>query len=129
MPEMNVLYYATETEGTGARLQRVIETLVPEEKREVYRTIDGLSSMLCQPKDYYFTVAVLLAASRKDLADFLSIHYLLFDVRIILILPDREDDTVAWGHALQPRFLSYIDSDFTDVAAVLEKMVHQGIYY
>jgi hypothetical protein len=128
IPEMNILYYATETEGSGERLQRVIETLVPEETREVYRTIDSLSSRLCQPKDYYLTIAVLLAASRKDLADILSIHDLLCDIRIILILPDRENDTIAWGHSLQPRYLSYIDSDFTDVAAVLGKMMRQCIF-
>jgi hypothetical protein len=125
---MNLLLYTTAVEGTGERLQRAIETLVPIERTEVSCTIDSLSCRLRQPKDD-LTIAVLLAASRKDLADILSIHDLLCDIRIILILPDTEDDTVARGHTLQPRFLSYIDSDFTDVAAVLEKMVRQGIYY
>ena len=125
---MNLLLYRTAAEGTGERLQSVIETLAPKVKAEIACTLDRLSCRLRQPKDD-FTIAVLLAASRNDLADILSIHDLLCDIRIILILPDREDDTVAWGHALQPRFLSYIDRDFTDVAAVLAKMVHQGIYY
>jgi hypothetical protein len=127
MLEMNLLLYTTAAEGIGARLQRTIETLVPKEKLEVSWTLDRLSCRLRQPKDD-FTIAVLLAASRNDLADILSIHDLLCDIRIILILPDRENDTIAWGHSLQPRYLSYIDSDFTDVAAVLGKMMRQCIF-
>ena len=126
--KMNVLFYSRETEEAGERLERMVEVLIPEEKREVYRTIHSLSSRLRRPKDCDLTIAVLLAAGRKDLADILSIHDLLCDVRIILILPDREEDTVAWGHSLQPRFLSYIDSDFTDVAAVLYKMIRRNIF-
>ena len=47
----------------------------------------------------------------------------LFDgIRKIIILPDGEQVTISLAHKLYPRFLSYIDSDFSDVAAVLKKM-------
>lgn len=117
-PEMNVLYYAKVEKGPGEQLQRLIEALVPQEKREVYRTIGSLYRRLCRPNDCP-TVAVILAATREDLLDILSIRDLLLEVRIILILPDREESTIALGHTLRPRFLSYIDGDVTEVAAVL----------
>ena len=47
----------------------------------------------------------------------------LIDVRIILILPDREHLTVIKGHTLSPSYTSYVDSNTTDVAAVLNKMI------
>jgi hypothetical protein len=119
---MNVLLYATETDGAGAQLQRAVEAVVPKKKTEVYRTIDGLSRRLRQPI-YDVAVAVLFAATKKELSDILSIRGLLQDIRIILVLPDRDEETITKGHTLYPRFLTYADGDVLDVAAVLNKMV------
>ena len=122
MPDMNLLFYAPVTGGVGDRLQRVIEGLVPEENTEIYRTIDSLARRLCQPT-YDLSIAVLLADSRDALSDILSIRGLLCHLRVIVILPNGQDDTIAKGHALRPRFSTYVDSDFADVAAVLGKML------
>lgn len=119
---MNLLLYATETMGNGRHLQSIIEELVPEYKTEIYRTIDSLSHRLRQPK-YDLAVAVLLASSREDLVDLLSIRDLLDDLRIILLLPNREKDTIDKGHTFRPRFLTYADCNLLNVAAVLSKML------
>ena len=119
---MSVLFYATVTDGPGKRLQRVIEELVPEENTEIYRTIESLFRRLREPT-YDLSIAVLLAASRGALLDILSIRDLLCHLRIILVLPDGQDDTIAKGHTLRPRYSTYVDSDFADVAAVLSKML------
>lgn len=117
---MNVLFYSTDE--TGERLQEVIRNLVPREKLEVYKTLEGFSERLRKPMEE-IPVAVILAASVDDLLTILSISHLLYDVRFILILPDRDDPTVAIGHSLRPRFLGYKDSDYREVAAVLGKMI------
>ena len=122
---MNVLFYSTGE--AGERLQRVIQELVPKNKLEVYTNLEGFSDRLRKPMDD-IPVAVILAASENDLLTILSISHLLYDVRFILVLPDREDPTVAIGHSLRPRFLSYTDSDFREVTAVLGKMIG-GFYY
>ena len=119
---MNVLFYAADKEGAGGKFQQEVEVLVSRKKRVVYRTIDSLSRRLQQVgKDS--SVAVLLAANMEDLLDLISIRSLLEDIKIILILPDRAKSTVAMGHILRPRFLSYADSNFKNVAAVLGKMI------
>ncbi len=122
---MRVLFYTTTADGVAQRLQRVIEGLVPKENTEIHRTIDSLSNRLRRPR-YDLAVAVLLAASREDLLELLSIRDLLDGIRIILVLPDREDGTIAKGHRLYPRFLTYSDSDLLDVAAVLSKMLRNS---
>ena len=119
--KFNLLLYAKMTDGAAKRLRRVIEVLVLKENMEMYRTIDSLSRRLRQPRND-LPIAVLLAASRQDLLELLSIGNLLDGIRIILILPDRKDGTIAKGHRLRPSFLTYVDSDFLDVAAVLMKM-------
>ncbi len=123
---MNLIFYSRDTEGVGEQLRCVIEAIESPalDGVEIHRTIDSLSRRLRQPSSGP-SMAVLLAASKEDLMEFLSIHDLLDSVRIILVLPDRKDDTVAKGHSLRPRFLTYVDSDsdFLDVAAVLSKML------
>jgi len=47
----------------------------------------------------------------------------LWDTRIILILPDRDRETITNGLKLRPRFFTYADEDFGEVAAVLAKML------
>ena len=117
---MNVLFYSTGE--AGERLQGMIQNLVPKEKLEIYKTLKSFSERLRKPMDD-IPVAVILAASEDDLLTILSISHLLYDVRFILILPDRDDPTVAIGHSLRPRFLGYKDSDFREVTAVLGKMI------
>lgn len=95
---------------------------MPKREIEVFRTIKNLSQKLRQPKNDH-DIAVLLANKKEDLQELVRIDHLLEDLRLILILADREADTIAKAHTLRPRFLTYVDSDFLDVAAVLSKML------
>jgi hypothetical protein len=106
----------------GARLLEVLETRVPKNRIEVYGNIEGLTSRLRVPESST-VIAVLLALTEEELLRIVGINRLLSDLRLILILPNRDDRTVAMGHALHPRFLSYADADFRVVGAVLTKMM------
>ncbi len=119
---MGLLFYATDTKGTGKALWNLHQELASSYKGEFFQTIDSLSHKLCQPSGDQ-TIAVLLAGTQEDLADILSVKNLLERTRIILILPDSSKDTISKGHTLYPRFLAYVDGDFSWVAAVLEKML------
>jgi len=121
---MNLFFYVSVMEGAGNQLYEIIESVVPEDQIEIYRTTKSLFHRLRQPKDN-LNIAVLLASSKKDLSDILSIGDLLSDINIILILPDEEEDTIAKGHTLRPRFLTYSDNSFQGVRAVLMKMLEQ----
>jgi len=39
--------------------------------------------------------------------------------------PDQEENTIAKGHSLRPRFVTYADSDFPDVVAALGKTLRR----
>lgn len=122
---MSVLLLTAGDGGDG--LKRIIQALVPREKLEVYGSVKSFSVRLRKPTDD-IPVAVVVAGNEDELLGILSISHLLHDVRFILVLPDREDVTIAIGHSLRPRFLSYIDSDYRDVMAVLGKMIG-GFYW
>ena len=121
---MKLLLYADDTKRDGLRLQRMLEIFEMGIDIRVYRTIDNLACGLLQPDiSYDGTIAVLLAHSKKELQSLLSIRELITDVRSIMVLPDREDDTIRKGFLLYPRLVTYVDGDFVLVAAVLKNMI------
>ena len=119
---MSVLLYAPVLEPIRKKVESEIEKLVPAVEIETYQTKEALSSRLRGPGEN-ITIAVLIATNKKKFMEILSLRELLGDLRIILLLPDREEDTIHKGHALRPRFLGYADSDLTMLAPVLKKML------
>lgn len=118
---MSVLLYVPVSESIREKVENEIKKLVPAEEIETYRTKNELSSRLRGlRKD--ITVAVLVATNKKNFLEILSLRESLEDLRIILLLPDRKEDTIVKGHILRPRFLGYADSDLMVLAHVLEKM-------
>jgi len=118
---LSLLFYAASPQGAGQRLEQVLEAFLPAHETRVCRSMEDLLTRLRQPGNV--DIAILLAASREELCGLVDIRELLQDVRIILVLPDREEATIAKAHRLWPRFLTDCDSDFDDVVAVLTKML------
>lgn len=119
---MKILFYSSTSEECGRRIEEGLSTLVPEETVEVYRSIDDLANRLHRLLDGD-AIAILQPRAREELLNIVSIKDLLQDVRIILLLPDREEETISLAHRLRPRFLSYTNADLSDVFAVLSKML------
>jgi len=119
---MNLLVYTTKSGEVAQHLQQVIQEIVPKKNLEIYRIFNSLSYRLQQPMNG-LKIAILLADSDQDLTDFLSLQDLLSELRIILILPDREPSTLEKAHILRPRFMTYADDGFEDFKAVLSKML------
>ena len=122
MPSSKVILYTRVMVGAGEKLVQCIQITTPAQDTEIYDSIDQFSQRLRQPRGE-LTVAVIVANSKEDLINLLFIRNLLQDIRIILVLPDREKDTIEKGHRLYPRFMSYVDSDLQEVAAVLNNVL------
>ncbi len=119
---MDLFIYSTVSEEYQKRLEDLFRTVFPKEEIRIYRTFDDLSQRLKLPGQVA-SVAVLAPGSREQLLHILSRRDLLRDLRTIVIAPDHEDETVAIAHRLRPRYLTHINGDFGDLAAVLRKMV------
>jgi hypothetical protein len=119
-----IIFFSTSCGEAEERLIRVIETVVSKDNMRIFRTVDSFSKRLRQPRKDA-DIAVLLASSKVELnyLNLISLRNLLWDMKTIVILPDSNPDAVAKGHILRPRFLSYCDGDFQDVAAVLSRMI------
>jgi hypothetical protein len=121
---MRVLYYGTTNNGAGKRLQKAIESVVPIEDTEVCRNIEELGKRLRLPT-CDLSISVFFTQSKAELFDLILLKELLLNLRILLVLPDGDNETITMGHTLFPRFLTYADSDFKDVEAVLKKIIQK----
>ena len=119
---MKVLLYLPEMGGVSEQLKGLVEASIPEEKLEVYRSLNALSQRMRQPFDD-LKVAVFMAANYEELMNIFFIRHLLREIRLVLIIPDQRKETVALAHQLRPRFLTSTEGDLSTVATVLSKML------
>jgi len=122
----DVVIWAKPASDSTWRLQQVMQETVPQIGLEIVSTIEMLSERLKYPGKNGL-VTVLLAGNEDELEEALTINGILRDSRLILIIPNSSREIVAKGHLLGPRYLSYADGDFRDVAAVLAKMVGAAV--
>ena len=116
---MKVLLYSTASEAIVERAKTVLQSSVSD-GIEVYRTINDLSLRLRWAKDT--AIVILLVGNREDFLDLLAIRHLFRNIRIIVVVPDTEHETIAMAHRLRPRYLTYIDGNFLGLSAVVNKM-------
>ena len=100
----------------------MLKTILPKEKIAVYQNFDELSRRLKHP-GRGVSIGILAPGSRQELLEFLARRDLFRDLRTIIIAPDHEAETIALAHQLRPRFLTYLNGDDGDLAAVIGKMV------
>lgn len=118
---MGLIVYIPQADVPGQQLQEMIGHLIWEDTIEIFYTLKRLFFRLRHPNGNE-DIALLLASTPRDLNDLVTNSHLLNNLRIVMILPDRDEETIAKGHLLRPRFVSYRDNDFSSLSLVLKKM-------
>jgi hypothetical protein len=119
---MKCIFYEKKSGIIAKQLIGLIKESAKENKTELFQTIRTLSKRLSRTVDE-MVIIVLIAGDRKDLLNIIAIQKLFGLIRIIVILPDREAESVKMGYKLRPRFLTYVNGDLSEVHAVLRKML------
>ncbi len=117
-----VIVYLPNKGKIADKLEKVCRGSVPKTLLEIHRSRHLLQLRL-QEKTGDVTVVILLNTDRKELSDLLYVRNLLTDLRTIIILPDKGNDSITKGHVFYPNFISYADSDFNDIADVMKKII------
>jgi hypothetical protein len=115
---MQILLFARD--GAGDLIRDAVMRTVPETK--VCSAMYSLIGMIMNPSRGP-VVAVLIAGSKNEFAEIQLMKWLLHDICTVLILPDRDADTVAAGYDLHPRFMGCLDDDADEIAALLCKIL------
>ena len=88
-----------------------------------FSSIEDLGEHLRHPLGQ--SISILMPANQDELDALIQIRYLFRDTRIILVLPDQQDQSIppCRAHMLRPRFVSYAKDSWSEVLAVLNKMM------
>ena len=119
---MKCIFYEKKSGIIAEQIIGLLKASAIENNTELYHTIKTLSQRLTRPIDG-LAIMVLIAGDRKDLLNIIAIQKLFVFIKIIIILPDREDESVKIGYKLQPRFLTYVNGDISEVHGVLRKLL------
>jgi hypothetical protein len=85
---------------------------------------NSLESFLRKFRTYNcYSMVLLLIETHSDLEEFLNVSDFFNGLRVFLILPDREEDTISMGYRLFPRFVTYNDSDFMELSAIFRNIL------
>ena len=118
---MNIVMFFNKSLNAGFRLFNVIEPYIDKDQIDIFRSIDDFSFKMLQPLPSQ-VIIIVLPANLKELFYLISINDLFTGRSLILILPDRDKETTKVGFKLYPRFVSYSDSNFSDVGMVFAKL-------
>ncbi len=116
-----IFYLPGHDEKGEELLNRMIAELAPR-GIETCRSFTGLRERIRRPCPDV-KVAVLLCLTKTHLREIFTLGEYLQDLKVILVLPDDDAETVIQAHNLRPRYLSWMDHDCFDLVAVLKRMV------
>jgi len=107
---------------SNASLIRIVKIAVPNHAIEILFSIGELSERL-RKSLADISVAVLYAAERSELLEMIYLGELLGEIRVVLVLPDAQPESLNKAHILHPRFIATSRGDFKYLGSVLKKMM------
>ena len=117
-----LLLYANAQNGIFQQLKQVIDSRVSGACLENYSNPEELFHRLRQPR-LNIKIAVFAIAGSAELDRLLTLRELLADIRLVLVLADKDPQTLAKAHALAPRFITFTDAGIEPLVSVVEKMI------
>jgi hypothetical protein len=120
--KVTIFFYKKDMDNDECETLRAMESVAAPDQIQVCASVGDLSAKL-RTSSYDSAIAVLSPSNVTDLNEIVDARSILGDIRTILILPDREHDTIKMGHSLRPRFIGYGDGDHRETATVLGKML------
>ena len=117
-----LLLYAKAQNGIFQQLQKLIDHRVSGACLENYSNPEELFLRLRKPR-LNIKIAVFAIGSSAELDRLLNLKELLADMRLVLVLRDKDPRTLAKAHALAPRFITFSDAGIDPLVSVVEKMV------
>ena len=123
---MDLLCFLPKTEEQHKLTKALNSVLNKEDRKEMYSTIKSFTARLKQPKKMD-SIVIICPGNRMLLDRIIAVKDLLINTRVILVLPDRDKETIKKAHTLNPRFTTFHGEDFIEFAGVVKKM-RNGFY-
>jgi hypothetical protein len=112
-----ILFYAAQNNQVVDTLERQLA----EYKVARCRAFSTLERRLRKP-NHGLEIVLAVVNDLKEMGAIEEIQGLMHDLRLILVLPERDAKMVSQAHKLAPRFIAYADHGTEQVGAVMTKM-------
>jgi hypothetical protein len=112
-----ILFYAAQTNP----IVEMLEKQLAGYKVARCRTFDTMKKRLRKPR-HGLEIALVVVENIQEIASMAEIQGLVRDLRLVLVLPERNPHMVSQAHKLAPRFIAYADLGPEQIVAVLKKM-------
>ena len=119
---MQLITYLPPQNVAGLHLVEGLRALDGMVERFTFENMTSLVAHLRRPLGTS-SICILVPADNPELSRLVAIRHLLRDMRIVLILPDGNAETVSEGHFLRPRYVTYADDPVSDITQVVRKMI------
>jgi hypothetical protein len=120
---LQIYFYNRVFIAPGLQVRDIIEGLQPPPLISASDSIENLLYDLRQPIAAGIRIGVLLIGNEGEMQEILAIRPMLTDLDLIVVLPDRQVETISMGLKLFPSFLTYIDGNLADISGVLTKII------
>jgi hypothetical protein len=120
---MNVFFILAGKSEQGERHLRDVSQAVAPGKMEVFSDLTALVERLKRPRSTFSTL-IIAGPTREDLRRIAALRDVLKDARILLLLRDQADETIALAHQTMPTYISLLDNGSAGVVAVLRRLLN-----
>jgi len=124
---MIIVFFSSAKSDAATRLLKDIQSKFNGYRIETVATLKALWERFHHPVTDR-TLLILVPENRQQLEALIYLGDLMNDNPILLVLPDRKPITISTGHKLYPRFVSYLDADFSYLTGVLARMIENVEY-
>lgn len=118
---MKLLIYRSTDHDWSEKLQDDLELISTVEKIDIYDSMTDLKMGLRHPGENT-EIGILIISDVKEIGELQKIKSLLNKLRIIMVLPSYRDDYLKPAYKLGPRFITYVDSDLSEMRDVVERL-------
>ncbi|MGV8056855.1 MAG: hypothetical protein AB2L12_02290 [Smithellaceae bacterium] len=124
---MTYLYYANKYTDAGKIMQQKLSSAFDKSWMKRCRTIAEFSMKLHESlRDV--RAAIVLIDNLEELKGILALKDILWEIKVIIIFSSQANISPMEVLALRPRFLTWTDSDLSQVVYVLGKMIKYEPY-
>ncbi len=116
---MKLLIFSPETDGCEDLIKEMTRLCVGFCDIAICRRFNEFSGHMVLER-YSLVLVIALLQSIEALDKLCEFKDLIAGIPLFLVLPDQETGTIAKGYSLYPRYIGYMDGDFTDVKLMIE---------
>ncbi len=120
-----ILCIQDESGTTGKRLLKSIREQFPDIEIEHHNSVEDLQKRVCLPAyNKESEIVIVLVDNSERLERLIEIKGCLAGRRLVLALHEMSREILSRSLLLRPRYVSYGESQFSDLLCVLEKMIN-----